>query len=321
MRSLRSPAKPKPKFVPLETFPQHRFPQPYAQLLTFGITDTTVPQQKIADTLKPEGESAAHKLVEIALDSTYDNYYQDSLGDDWERETRLMTPLNAVLTLGKMGEFARVGVEPLIPLLETENDELREALPEYYTEIGEAALPALFNALNTIDDTESNQYIREGVADCLCDLGQHYPELRERVIEELVATMLHEKEQSTVAGFIVGYLLDLDAKDWYPRIVQAFEEGRVDEQFIMLGEVQEHFGMEVTARTTRPIDPDTENMRQLLEINSLRSEQERLEGIEANERASAEKEPGTPFVKAIDVGRNEPCPCGSGKKYKKCHGA
>ena len=22
-----------------------------------------------------------------------------------------------------------------------------------------------------------------------------------------------------------------------------------------------------------------------------------------------------------DVGRNDPCPCGSGKKYKKCHGA
>jgi hypothetical protein len=21
------------------------------------------------------------------------------------------------------------------------------------------------------------------------------------------------------------------------------------------------------------------------------------------------------------IGRNEPCPCGSGKKYKKCHGA
>ncbi|WP_201771606.1 SEC-C metal-binding domain-containing protein, partial [Pseudohaliea rubra] len=21
------------------------------------------------------------------------------------------------------------------------------------------------------------------------------------------------------------------------------------------------------------------------------------------------------------VGRNEPCPCGSGKKYKQCHGA
>jgi uncharacterized protein YecA (UPF0149 family) len=21
------------------------------------------------------------------------------------------------------------------------------------------------------------------------------------------------------------------------------------------------------------------------------------------------------------IGRNDPCPCGSGKKYKKCHGA
>jgi hypothetical protein len=29
----------------------------------------------------------------------------------------------------------------------------------------------------------------------------------------------------------------------------------------------------------------------------------------------------TPFVKKEpDVGRNDPCPCGSGKKYKKCHG-
>ena len=27
------------------------------------------------------------------------------------------------------------------------------------------------------------------------------------------------------------------------------------------------------------------------------------------------------FVRGQDkIGRNEPCPCGSGKKYKKCHG-
>jgi preprotein translocase subunit SecA len=25
--------------------------------------------------------------------------------------------------------------------------------------------------------------------------------------------------------------------------------------------------------------------------------------------------------KDAKVGRNDPCPCGSGKKYKKCHGA
>ena len=32
-------------------------------------------------------------------------------------------------------------------------------------------------------------------------------------------------------------------------------------------------------------------------------------------------EPQTVKRKEAKVGRNEPCPCGSGKKYKKCHGA
>ncbi len=32
--------------------------------------------------------------------------------------------------------------------------------------------------------------------------------------------------------------------------------------------------------------------------------------------------PEEPYVRATPkVGRNDPCPCGSGKKYKKCHGA
>jgi preprotein translocase subunit SecA len=33
-------------------------------------------------------------------------------------------------------------------------------------------------------------------------------------------------------------------------------------------------------------------------------------------------EAAAPFVRGErKVGRNEPCPCGSGKKYKHCHGA
>jgi preprotein translocase subunit SecA len=42
------------------------------------------------------------------------------------------------------------------------------------------------------------------------------------------------------------------------------------------------------------------------------------------ESAAEEDQSGpqnTPFVrKEKKVGRNEPCPCGSGKKYKQCHG-
>ena len=36
------------------------------------------------------------------------------------------------------------------------------------------------------------------------------------------------------------------------------------------------------------------------------------DGDKANAQASAPKK--------AEVGRNDPCPCGSGKKYKKCHG-
>jgi preprotein translocase subunit SecA len=41
-------------------------------------------------------------------------------------------------------------------------------------------------------------------------------------------------------------------------------------------------------------------------------------GTERQATATVVKDKEDPFA---DVGRNDPCPCGSGKKYKKCHGA
>lgn len=40
-----------------------------------------------------------------------------------------------------------------------------------------------------------------------------------------------------------------------------------------------------------------------------------------NEEAAAAEQQGQPVMRdAPKVGRNDPCPCGSGKKYKHCHG-
>ena len=45
------------------------------------------------------------------------------------------------------------------------------------------------------------------------------------------------------------------------------------------------------------------------------------QAAETAESTSAEPQPVQPFVREhAKVGRNEPCPCGSGKKYKQCHG-
>jgi preprotein translocase subunit SecA len=47
-------------------------------------------------------------------------------------------------------------------------------------------------------------------------------------------------------------------------------------------------------------------------------------GVEHNNDAALSgRRPGErqgTVVAGDKVGRNEPCPCGSGKKYKKCHG-
>jgi preprotein translocase subunit SecA len=36
---------------------------------------------------------------------------------------------------------------------------------------------------------------------------------------------------------------------------------------------------------------------------------------------NGEQKSNTPIKADKKIGRNEPCPCGSGKKYKNCHGA
>lgn len=42
---------------------------------------------------------------------------------------------------------------------------------------------------------------------------------------------------------------------------------------------------------------------------------------EAGKAASQQAQPSAPYVAPQRINRNDPCPCGSGKKYKNCHGA
>jgi preprotein translocase subunit SecA len=52
--------------------------------------------------------------------------------------------------------------------------------------------------------------------------------------------------------------------------------------------------------------------------NYVHSEYSSLQKEE--EKPATQPQPSTPQVSAPKVGRNDPCPCGSGKKYKKCCG-
>ncbi len=58
--------------------------------------------------------------------------------------------------------------------------------------------------------------------------------------------------------------------------------------------------------------------------NNYRTSRESLPGENAQREAASarqgERQPVMPVKAAPKIGRNDPCPCGSGKKYKNCHG-
>jgi preprotein translocase subunit SecA len=62
--------------------------------------------------------------------------------------------------------------------------------------------------------------------------------------------------------------------------------------------------------------------RSILRVSVVQQEAPRPK-IVATTAASTTSAPApkAPVAPAANVGRNDPCPCGSGKKYKKCHGA
>jgi len=64
------------------------------------------------------------------------------------------------------------------------------------------------------------------------------------------------------------------------------------------------------------------------DVEAAEQQQQKLQNMKYNHAASPnalgnkqESSELEPFVRGHrKIGRNEPCPCGSGKKYKQCHG-
>jgi preprotein translocase subunit SecA len=73
----------------------------------------------------------------------------------------------------------------------------------------------------------------------------------------------------------------------------------------------------------REAAPEQHTQRQQYQESKQNLDEEQL--TDANQRAAAQhdtraQQPRTPIMKDKLPGRNDPCPCGSGKKFKNCHG-
>jgi uncharacterized protein YecA (UPF0149 family) len=316
-RKLVRPKPPKPPLKkPLPpNLPQHNLPDPYSRLL--GIGDRDVPavyDAIVAELRKGDARAAARQLLEMALDESYYDYY-DPDDPQYARETRGWTRLHALRVLMRLGDAAHLAIEPLLPLLGEEDDTLREEMPFFYAAMGQAAIEPLTRQLL---DTEADTYTRSGAGESLQEMAEAHPELRGAIVPILEQALTIETEDDALAAFLVCNLLDIKAKESLPIIEKAFEEERVDETIVQMADVEEHFDLPRVTPSKRVFFTE-EGDDIALPIDEWH-EARRQAGMVAEEDEE-EEEVAVPYVAPPKVGRNDPCPCGSGKKYKRCHGA
>ena len=100
------------------------------------------------------------------------------------------------------------------------------------------------------------------------------------------------------------------------------------EAFELFGAMVEAVKLEVTKtltavqiRTQEDIKPDDEaHVENVRTVHPSSDGETQTQADENGEVALAEAPKKRPVRVAQKVGRNDPCPCGSGKKYKQCHG-
>jgi len=62
-------------------------------------------------------------------------------------------------------------------------------------------------------------------------------------------------------------------------------------------------------------------VEQKLDLSKYKTQKEDVNGADPTKQDTREQQRLEPIRVEKKVGRNDQCPCGSGKKYKNCHGA
>jgi len=284
--------------------PETEYPPEVERLLRLGD-----PREKDFD-YERMGFAREHAsaLIHMAVD--------DELHDDVTDDPRVWAPVHAWRVLGLLK--APEAVRPLIGLLwrigECDDDWVGEEIPDVLAEIGEPALGPLFACFDALSGDE---LARNAVSDAVGLIGRRHPECRDACVEGLTERLLRFNSQgSGVNAFLVLALVEMKAVESLAVIEAAFASGRVDPT--VLGDVEDvriEFGVQAE-RTTPP--PRT-RLSDLYEAH-----RETLEEIAPGAGEIVDDleydEPLEPYTAPEKVGRNDPCPCGSGKKFKKCCG-
>jgi hypothetical protein len=215
----------------------------------------------------------------------------------WDSKV-VWAPVHAWRALAQLR--AEEAVVPLLSLLrrvdEEYDDWVCKDLPCALAAIGPGAIAPLAQYLA---DSAHGQWARVASAKALGLLGMSHPEARAECVAKLRAQLERFDEQTEcLNAFLISPLLDLRAVETAPVMGKAFASGSVDESVV--GD-WEDAQIELGLKTRR------EHARKPTVLTKLADDLRTAAAF-------------APLLAPPKTGRNDPCPCGSGKKFKKCCG-
>jgi hypothetical protein len=248
------------------------------------------------------GLSSAHvpELMRMLSDEQFTNALS-SCAEVW-------APLHAWRALGQLQAVEAIPtlLDQLVRIDEDDDDWVGEELPEVFAMIGPAAIPALTRYLAASDH---GLFARVCAASSLSHIGLHSSEVRLQCIDALVGQLTCSTQNDpTLNGFLVSDLVELQAVEALSSIQRVYQQNCVDPSIV--GDCEE-VEMKLGVRTSRETP---RNQRQWA-----------LDGMRHHDNRQTVLPPPRPITEQAitqqakkKIGRNAPCPCGSGKKYKKC---
>lgn len=272
------------------------YADPVAQLLTFRKLDSG--RSEPWPDYRAFGLTERHipDLLRMATDADLNNARPDSL--------EVWAPLHAWRALGQLR--AAETAPDLIRLLEEYEDDdwLPGELRTVFSMMGPETIPAIATFLN---DGAVSEYGRLPAPECLEQIAQDHPEAR----DDCVAALIRQLEKCewngpALNGLIILSLTKLRAIEAMEVIREAFAQDHVD--ITIQGDLEDteiRMGVRTERETPRP-------------RYGLFAGLNRFSVSEDDIGDDFFGDSNVPVRRDKKIGRNDPCPCGSGKKFKKC---
>ena len=291
-------------------------------------------------------EKAVPELLKITT-ATLDNFrYDDPEGGDWF-ETYYF--LHALYLLHDLHAPEALDVYRRVLRLDSESlefwfgDELYEEVPDLLLRAGQTRLPEL---LAMLDDGEMLFQHRIAVSEAVSRLARTQLSLRPAISTYLQGFLRHiiaHADQAaqlfppdtdllaySIEDYLGAMLADMqsaDLSELEPEMRELHRLGLVDES-IAGGADDIEFGEQYPLKPAPDIFTRYQQLREYPDNYSpfhpdaagiaRRRAEEEARMAQRRRELLARPQPRRVSTK---VGRNDPCPCGSGQKYKKCHGA